>query len=50
MCRVVMSPTVTVFSVPASESCIENAIVDLCFWGCADAWQGVGSIESKLDI
>ena len=31
-----------------SDSCIEKAMVESCFCGCAEAWDGLGSIESKL--
>jgi len=37
-----------VFEVSDSVSCIEKPIVDSCFWGWAEAWQGVGSMDSKL--
>jgi len=30
-------------------SWIENAMVEECFFGCAEAWLGVGSMESKLE-
>lgn len=44
----VISEMVTRFSLPASLTCIEKARVEPDFWGCADAWQDVGSMESKL--
>lgn len=39
---------VTVDGSLSSLSCIVKAIVDSCSWGCADAWQWVGSIDLKL--
>ena len=48
MWRLAISETVTVVASSDSVSCIENATVLSCFMGCAEAWQGVGSIESKL--
>ena len=47
-CRVVISETVTVFSFSSSVSRILKAMVDSCCMGCADWWQGVGSIDLNL--
>jgi len=44
----VASLTVTSFSLSSSVSRILKAIVDSCWMGCADWWQGVGSIDLNL--
>lgn len=43
-----MSETETGCEESTPTSCIEKAIVESCFWGWAEAWHGVGSIESNL--
>lgn len=48
MWRVAISDTVTVLGVSDAVSLIEKATLLSCFWACAEAWQGVGSMESKL--
>jgi hypothetical protein len=45
---VVISDTVTVFSFSSSESRMLKAMVDSCCTGCADAWDGEGSIDLNL--
>lgn len=47
-CLVVISETVTVFSVASVVSFILKATAESCWIGCADWWQGVGSIDLKL--
>lgn len=46
--RVVISPTVTVFSFSASLSRMLKATPSPCCVGCADWWHGEGSIDLKL--
>ena len=48
ICLVVISETVTVFSVSSAVSFILKATLESCWIGCADWWQGVGSIDLKL--
>lgn len=31
-------------------SWMEKAVIEPCLIGCAEAWLGVGSIESKLEM
>jgi hypothetical protein len=45
---VVISPTVAVLGDSLSLSRMEKAIVEACSCGCAEAWQGVGSMDLKL--
>jgi hypothetical protein len=46
---VVISETETVFSASASVSLILKAMVDSLCTGCADWWQGLGSIDLNLE-
>ena len=47
--RVVISEMEVVEASEEGVSWMEKAIVESCFMGWAEAWLGVGSIESKLE-
>lgn len=47
--RVVSSEMEVVEGSEEGVSWMENAMVEECLMGCAEAWLGVGSIASKLE-